>query len=215
MPFDLSNEEEQREFVPGPVPGGSVVMVEMEVLTPSAERQAPDDTYVSQAQTGLRQLYCQFVVAHGSYAGVRFRQNITLPVGQQKIRLTQQQERSCHIGGAMLKAICLAARKPTRLNAWQNLTGLKFPAKLKINQRPTQKEDGRTYWNNEIAFVLTPEKELYGLVAGGGEHIIENGPVSGNGSSTRNRREEQAAPSEEGVPGGDTPPVDSYDDIPF
>ena len=81
--LDLTNEQEQRDFVPGPVPGGSIVMVRVEVLEPAQDRQHPQNRFVSRAQSGLLQIYCQFTVSHGTYQGVRWRQNITIPQGSQ------------------------------------------------------------------------------------------------------------------------------------
>lgn len=179
--LDLSNEQEQRDFVPGPVPGGSIVMVRMEVLEPAEERQHPQNRFVSRAPSGLLQIYCQFTVIHGTYQGVRWRQNITLPQGSQSIRLAEKQITACNIGGAMLKAMCLAARRNPRLRDVTELTGLCFPVRVKINQRPVEKDDGRVFWNNEISIIITPEKEAYASVCNGGEIIMKNGPVTGSG----------------------------------
>ena len=101
--LDLTNECEQREFARGPVPDGSIVMVEIEILKPNQERQAHDNPFISVASSGLRQIYCQFTVSHGQYQGVSFRQNITLPFGEQDIPLNDGQRTACNIGGATLK----------------------------------------------------------------------------------------------------------------
>lgn len=55
--LDLTNECEQREFARGPVPEGSIVMVEIEILKPNQERQAHDNPFISVASSGLRQIY--------------------------------------------------------------------------------------------------------------------------------------------------------------
>lgn len=52
--LDLTNECEQREFARGPVPEGSIVMVEIEILKPNQERQAHDNPFISVASSGLR-----------------------------------------------------------------------------------------------------------------------------------------------------------------
>ena len=44
--LDLTNECEQREFARGPVPEGSIVMVEIEILKPNQERQAHDNPWL-------------------------------------------------------------------------------------------------------------------------------------------------------------------------
>ena len=181
--LDFSNEDEQREFNIGPVPAGSIVMVGMEVLQPAEDRRAKDNSFISVAQSGLRQIYCKFEVVHGTYSGVNFRQNITLPLGAQRATLSANQEKACHIGGATLKAICLAARKPLKAQDVTSLTGLRFPARVKINQRPSQGKDGRIFWNNEIAMVITPDKETYSTVVQGGE-IITDGPTTGETSGS-------------------------------
>ena len=50
--LDLTNECEQREFARGPVPEGSIVMVEIEILKPNQERQAHDNPFISVASSG-------------------------------------------------------------------------------------------------------------------------------------------------------------------
>lgn len=177
--LDLTNEDNQKEFTNGPVPSGSVVMVEVEVLKAHETHQDIDNPFIFVSKTGLKQISCQFVVSHGQYQGVRFRQNITLPFGLQNIQLTEGQRKSCNIGGATLKAMCIAAKKSLKMHNVTDLTGLKFPVKVKINSHPTEK-DGRVFWNNELAFVVTPDKADYATVVHGGEIIID-GPVTGTG----------------------------------
>lgn len=214
MPLDFSNEEEQREFVPGPVPGGSIVVLSMHIMEPNPEQQARDDRHIFVSKNGLRQLYCKFVVDRGTYQGVQFRQNITLPVGQQTIDLSEGQRKACNIGGAQLKAICLASKRPTKLRDVMELDGLKFPARLTINDRPTQKDDGRVFWNNRISYILTPDKDSYAQVRRDGEIIMKNGPVTGNDTSFSNAGQDNSSNT-----GFDSSPEyndTSYmDDIPF
>lgn len=207
--LDFSNADEQREFNNGPVPAGSIVMVEMEVLQPKEDRQARENPYISVAQSGLRQIYCQFTVSHGTYKDVSFRQNITLPLGAQTVNLSKGQEKACNIGNATLKAICLAARKPPKIQNVTSLTGLRFPVRVKINPRPSETNDGRIFWNNEIGIVITPDKESYNAVASGGE-IITDGPIVGSGGHTHQRNCDIA-----GMPWDDAPPPDPGYDDPF
>ena len=209
--LDFSNAPDQREFGNGPVPAGSIVIVQMEVLQPHESKRAADNPYISVAQSGLRQIYCQFSVAKGSYSGVSFRQNITLPLGGQNMRLSANQEKACNIGNATLKAICLAAKKPPKINDVTSLTGLSFPVRVKINDMPTEK-DGRVYWNNEIAIVITPDKEAYGEVMRDGEIILADGPVTGDAS----RAQGTSRPSGNGhLPYDDTPAPSECDSVPF
>lgn len=209
--LDFSDAQDQKEFTPGPVPAGSIVMLEMEVLEPAQERQALGNNLYSVAQSGLIQIYCKFTVAHGTYQGVSFRQNITLPLGVQTAQLNPKQQQACNIGNATLKAICLAARKPPKVNSVASLTGLRFPARLKLNSKPTAKDDGRVFWNNELALVITPDKEAYAAVYSGGE-IITDGPVTGDGG----KRPTQNGNGYPDDPGYEQPPASAYEsDVPF
>ncbi len=143
---------------------------------------------MSVAQSGLRQLYCEFTVERGEYEGVHWRQNITLPVKCQNISLTAGQRKSAVIGGAMLKAIlCAAGRRDSVVGGWEDFNGLKFPVKVKINDYPREK-DGVTYWQNEIALVVTPDMESYAEVRRCGELINEDGAVSGNPDKARSKK---------------------------
>lgn len=211
--LDFSNADDQREFAQGPVPAGSIVVVEMEVLEPKAERQAQENRFISVAQSGLRQIYCKFEVTKGTYAGVSFRQNVTLPSAAQTISLSPNQEKACNIGNAMLKAMCLAAGKPTKVRDVQGLSGMRFPVRVKINSRPSETNDGRIFWNNEIAFIITPDREEYAKVRQAGE-IIVNGPVTGGGTL---KNPSHAANSNQDVPPWEDvpPPAENYDDVPF
>ena len=74
-----------------------------------------------------------------------------------------------------LCAMCLAAGRPPRVNDVQELTGLCFPARVKVSPRP-RLVDGRPFWNNEIALVVTPDKAEHARVAGGGEILAQPGP---------------------------------------
>lgn len=210
--LDFSNEGEQREFGNGPVPAGSIVLVEMEVLQPSEDRRASENPYISVAQSGLRQIYCQFAVTKGSYSGVSFRQNITLPLAGQTARLSPNQEKACTIGGATLKAICLAAKKPTKIKDVTSLSRLVFPVRVKINDRPTEK-DGRVYWNNEIAHVITPDKEAYSEVLSQGEIIAADGPVTAD--ATRSKPQDNGSKGNGAIPWDDAPHPGTYDEPPF
>lgn len=174
--FDLSGEGEQQEMQFGPVPGGSVVVVELEIL----KHQEEPDPYIFTAQSGLRQLSCRCHVINGTYKGVMWRQNITLPAVSQNIALTQGQQRACNIGGAQLKAICIASNRPLRMAHPREISGARFPVKVRINRRPYEK-DGKVYWNNEIAVVITPDMQEYVAIRRSGEIIVPDGPVVGDG----------------------------------
>lgn len=176
--FDFSNEDEQKEFSYGPVPAGSVVMNRIVILDPSDSKRDPAEPLVSVASTGLRQLYIQCEVCQGGYAGVQWRQTITLPCSMQRMRMTAGQEKSARIGGAMLKAMLIAAKKPTQLKSLKQFDGLRFPVKVKLQDKPFEANNGEIYWRNEIAKVITPDMREFAEVAQKGEIINLNGAVS-------------------------------------
>ncbi len=209
--LDFSNADDQKEFARGPVPAGSIVVVQMKVLQPEFSKQAPEDSYISVSKSGLRQIYCQFDVTTGTYSGVSFRQNITLPASAQKISLNPNYEQACNIGAAQLKAICLAAQRPTRINKIQELTGARFPVRVKINNRPKE-SNGQVYWNNEIAFVITPDKPEYQRIRNEGEIINPNGALVGSESKGKQEQPKQSAGYDFGMgPGQNT----NTDEVPF
>lgn len=175
--FDFSKEEEQKEFgARGPVPAGSIIIAQLSILTPNSK--APDNPNICVAKSGLRQLYCGFEVVKGSYQGVAWRQTITLPLGMQAIRLTEGQTKSCKIGGATLRAILEACQIPMAVKNIMAFNGLTFPCRVKINPTPNE-ANGKTYWNNELASVITPKMKLYIQVLQQGEIINEEGQVTG------------------------------------
>lgn len=94
--IDLSQEQEQKSAY-GPVPSGSRVLVRLTIEKPKYASQ--DDELVAMAKTGLLQLFCRLEVAAGSYEGVAWYENITLPSRAQNIRLTEGQQKACGSGG--------------------------------------------------------------------------------------------------------------------
>lgn len=184
--LDFSGEEEQKEFGKyGPVPEGSIVFVKMEVQKAKPEYADPENPYYAIAKSGLKRIQCQMEVERGTYQGCKFFQNFTLPTNQQSIQLTQGQTTACKIGGAQLKAICEASGKPTKAKDITSLSGLVFPVKVGINQKPYYDQKGNERWNNIIKKVITPSMEEYSEVKALGE-VITNGPVVGIGAVERN-----------------------------
>lgn len=176
--FDFSHEGEQRERNYGPVPGGSIVIVKMTALEPNPEQRASGMDFVRVAQTGLFQLWAQFEVERGQYQGVQWRQYITLPAQMQAIMLGPKQEIACRIGGAQIRAILEAARRPPRVESFGQMSGLIFPVKVTISDRYSEK-DGKIYWRNEIDRIITPDKPQYQEIRQKGEIINPDGPVVG------------------------------------
>lgn len=183
--LDLSNEEQQVEFIAGPVPCGSIVLCKLSVVAP--KYPAPENINYSVAKSGLRQVCVEFCVYAGEYNGYSFREFISLPAGEQKVQLTQGQNTSCRIGGARLKAICTAARKQPKMQDITSLNGLTIPVKVGINDIPYLK-DGIEYWNNNVASIVTPDKEEYQKVMSGGE-ILTDGAIVGRGGKKQDRNE--------------------------
>lgn len=178
MIFDFSHEEEQQATPQGPVPAGSIVIVQLNLVQPAEAYAAPEDFMISRTRNGMRQIYCQFLVREGSYSGSQWRESITLPRGMQKEQLTAGQEKSAQIGGAILKAILQAAGKPLRISNVYDFNGLTFPVQVKINDRPAEK-DGRVYWNNAIYKVITPDMQEYDEIKTKREIINRDGAVEG------------------------------------
>ena len=174
--MDFSKEEDQKVFAIGPVPEGSMVMLRSEVLV--SRNPAPDNNFVHVSEnTQIRGLNITFHVASGQFEGVRFSEFVTLPVEAQTINLTDNQRTACRIGGAKIKAMLQAARKPLQVNSVEELHNLRFPAKLGLKKEPHIK-DGREYWNNRILAVVTPDKKEYAQLMSGRE-IITDGAITG------------------------------------
>lgn len=175
--LDLSKEEEQKDRAYGPVPSGSEVFITLEIQEPKGSFAAPEHHMISQARSGLRQIYCKITVERGQYAGAFWYQNITLPMSMQKVSLSGSQEMACKIGGAMLKAILEARKMPMSIKDISAFNGLTFPVQVRINPRPREK-DGRVYWSNEIVKVITPKMSDYEKIIRDGEIINPDGAVN-------------------------------------
>ena len=220
MAIDFNREEEQKERNYGPVPSGSRVLVRLTLEKPKyASREDPD---LSETKNGLLQLPCKMEVVEGTYAGCSWYEYITIQANMQRIRMTESQQTSCRIGGAMLRAIIEAHRgvdpKDTSsradnartINAWSDMDGMEFPARLGINNKSYEGKDGRTYWNNRLGRIVPVTDKEYAEIKRGAE-FITNGATSGEDvPATRGSGSGSNGP----LPYDDAPPPDdSY--IPF
>ena len=205
--IDLGNEEIQKERARGPVPSGSKVLVRLVLDKPKFP--APEDEWVAQAKSGLRQLQCKIEVVAGTYEGVWWYENITLPASEQRIRLQEKQQTACRIGGSTLRAIVESARgiepnatdqraaRARHVSGWTDFDGMEFPARLGIDNRPYESS------------VIPATAKDYATIRQGGE-VITDGPVTGDNGSQRN------APSGgQDIPWSDAPHPAETDDVPF
>lgn len=224
--IDLNDEQEQRERNYGPVPCGSKVLVRLEVQKPKYASR--DDEMVAMTKSGLLQLQCKIEVCAGSYEGCWWYENITLPSRIQTIRLDENLQTACRIGGSMLRAIIESVRsidpkasdqKATRarqINSWLDFDSLEFPVRLGIDKRPYEGKDGKTYWNNRLGSVIPCTAKEYADIMAGGE-IITDGPVSGEESYKNGRQPsygQNGVQVRESLPYDGTPPPDD-DLVPF
>lgn len=224
--IDLSQEQEQKSAY-GPVPNGSRVLVRLTIEKP--KYASHDDELVAMAKTGLLQLFCRLEVAAGSYEGVAWYENITLPSSAQKIRLTEGQQKACGSGGRTLRAIVEAVRcvdpkdkspqadRKRILNAWSDLDGMEFPARLGISREPYEGKDGRMYWSNTLGRILPcTDKEYKAIMAG--EDIITDGPVEGDLQPRQQAPRQTGGYADTGYPSGgyaDRAPDYGTDGVPF
>ena len=224
--IDLSQEQEQKSAY-GPVPSGSRVLVRITIEKPKYASQ--DDELVAMAKTGLLQLFCRLEVAAGSYEGVAWYENITLPSRAQNISLTEGQQKACGSGGRTLRAIVEAVRavdpkdkspeagRKRVLNSWSDLDGMEFPARLGISREPYEGKDGRLYWSNTLGRILPCTDKEYQEVMNGGEFITD-GPVVGDQQQQRQAPRQSGSYADTGYPSGgyaDRAPDYGPDGVPF
>ena len=224
--IDLSQEQEQKSAY-GPVPGGSRVLVRLTIEKPKYASR--DDEMVAMAKTGLLQLFCRLEVAAGSYEGVAWYENITLPSRAQNIRLTEGQQKACGSGGRTLRAIVEAVRcvdpkdkspeadRKRVLNSWSDLDGMEFPARLGISREPYEGRDGRMYWSNTLGRILPCTDKEYQEVMNGGE-VITDGPVVGDQQPRQQAPRQSVGYADTGYPSGgyaDRAPDYGTDGVPF
>lgn len=220
--INLGNEEIQKERVKGPVPAGSKVLVRLVLDKPRFP--APEDDWVAQAKSGLRQLQCRVEVMAGTYEGVWWYENITLPASEQKIRLDEKQQTACRIGGSTLRAIVESTRgvdpnaidqraaRARHVAGWTDFDGMEFPARLGIDKRPYEGKDGNWYWNNRLGSVIPATAKDYTTIRQGGE-IITDGPVTGDQNASQPQR--NAPTGQDRLPWDDAPHPAETDDVPF
>lgn len=188
MPIDFNNAEEQRQAVHGPVPAGSRVLLEMEVLKP--KNSSFEQPFISVSKNHLYMLWIRLTVHDGTYQGVRWTENWLLPEGQQTVDLTEKQRMACRISYSRMRAVIEAARgvdpKDTepqaaakrRINDWCDLNGMLFPARVGVAENGRE-YNGSVYWDNVVVRVITPGNREYPALMAGGEFIEVDGAVRG------------------------------------
>jgi hypothetical protein len=220
MSFDFNCEDTQKEFVSGPVPAGSKVMIRMTIVKPKNEVRP--GSFVSQAKSGLLGLWCKLEVVSGAYQGVSWHENFWLPEGMQRVISTDGQRKAVKIAGSKLRAIVEAARRidpadqsPAAVEARKvrtvlDMDGMTFPAKLGLDQNGRE-YNGKVYWNNVLSMIITPDKpEFQDLIQG--KEFITDGPTEGKAPAAQN-----GSAYGSGDMGGSGFPSESgaFDDIPF
>lgn len=220
MAIDFNNEEEQIERNYGPVPNGSRVLVRLTLEKPQyASREDPD---LAETKAGLLQLPCKMEVVEGTYAGCSWYEYITLQSSMQRIRLTENFQTACRIGGRMLRSIIEAHRgvdpKDTSnravnarvINAWGDLDGMEFPARLGINNKSYEGKNGKTYWNNRLGRIVPVTDKEYAEIKRGKEFITD-GATCGEDTPTQRG---SAGSGGGNLPYDDAPPPNDFD-VPF
>ena len=167
----------------------------------------------------------EYEVSSGQFQGSKIWENLWLPLSLQPFTLSAGQKTACNIAGAKMKAILNAARgvmpkddspqarQKRQTQSWHDFGNLLFPVTVGINAQPVEKE-GRTYWNNTVSRIITPDDTRYSELMAGGE-IITDGPTTGDGKKHGNGSGKGAFASQDD-PGYDQPPTEAYsDDIPF
>lgn len=225
MMFDLNAEQEQQLRPSGPIPVGSSVLVKLSLRTPRIPEGNMDGVGVTKS-SGLLYLDAEYEVQHGTYQGLKIWEFLFLPVGQQTVSLTEGQNQACRIAGAKMKAMLNAAhnimpkddspsaKRKRQFSSWLEFDGLVFPVSVGIKNEPSEGKDGRTYWNNTISRVITPDAKEYDSIMHGGEHITD-GPTSGTGRKTGTKENAAHRDGYSSDPGFEAPPADAYDDVPF
>lgn len=205
MSIDFNAAEEQRDPIHGPVPAGSRVLLKLEVLKPKNEsRQIP---FVAVSQKNLYMLWVRLTVHAGSYQGFKWTENWMLPEGVQRTQLTDKQKTACRISYSRMRGVIEAARgiNPNDksqqansrrvINDWLDLDGMVFPARVNVADEGRE-YNGRTYWDNQVVRVITPDWKEYRDLMAGGEFINPNGATFGKNAPRSNNQ----------------PPHDDYDD---
>lgn len=186
MGFDFNEAEKQSERKNyGPVPEGSTVLLKME-LADAGQYAHPKDKTISRTQSGLYKLCLKMTVMAGTYEGVWWFEQWHLPAGQQDIRLTEKERKACNWMSSRFRAVIEAARNVNpddtsagaasqrKVNSFHDFDGLTFPAVVSINPRGREYK-GNVYYSNQVATVVTPDKDAYSNVMAGGELINEDG----------------------------------------
>lgn len=91
------------------------------------------------------------------------------------------------IGGALLKAILVSAKKSTKLQSLKQFDGLRFAVKVKLQDKGYEADNGEIYWRNEIARAVTPDMPEYAELGQKGEIINPNGAIAGDPVKIRNK----------------------------
>lgn len=222
MPIDFNQAEPQKERAYGPVPSGSRVLLELEIMRPKNESQQMP--FVAVSSKKLYMLWVELRVISGTYEGVKWRENWMLPEGQQRVQLTPGQKTACRISFSRMRAIIEAARRVSpkdespqannrrNINSWLDLNGMKFPARVGIADEG-RTYNGKVYWDNIITSVVTPDKEEYATLMQGGEVINPDGAVTGKNAPASNGYD--SAPVDDPSLGPAFPSENFGDDVPF
>lgn len=173
--IDLNVAEQQSTSTGrGPIPPDSCVIVQMHLRSPKANKQG-SHALLGRSDKGNEYLDAEFKVCSPTYEDKAIWQNLTVIGSDQAVKISMR----------MLRAIVESARnldpndqspeatEARKLQDWSDLEGIRFMVKVDAKAEVSYK-DGKTYINNHIKRVITPDMEEYAIVARDGEIITSN-----------------------------------------
>ena len=215
--YDFNQEEDQQARASGPIPAGSSVMVRLSIRRPKFTDG--NSEFIGKTTKGMLFLDAEYEVLGGQFQGCKIWEYLWLPLGLQRASLTDGQKKACTIAAQKMKGILNAAyglmpkddspqaNRKRNTQSWLDFNGLEFPVAVGIKDDPSE-SNGKTYWNNTISRIVTPDDKRYDDLLRIGE-IITDGPVVGKGTATQRT-------GNSGDPGYEQAPASAYDDtVPF
>lgn len=217
MPFNFNEIDEQLAAGPGasygPIPPNSCVVVQLEVVEPSADRAGREPGLTRSRYSPLEYCALRLTVVEGRYQGVSFWQNLSLEGAE-----TPGQKKAVAINKRTMRQIIDAANglhyadnSPRaagirNVSNLHDLDGITFPVRVGVDRGSVSRKDpSRYYVTNTMAAVIGVDAPEWGTMQAAPYEIITDEPIP---EFKVTEPSGQAAAPAGGWPGTQVPPAE-------
>lgn len=194
-----------------PIPDGTSLFCEIEVLRPLAPFSGAKSPYYRQGQSGLVGIDFVFHPIDSRarktrFSGTKIFSWMTMPPSEQVIQLTERQLKACEISARRFSAIMQAAKMPLKIQGPEAFQGAKLWITVGAKENGFN-DKGFVKWRYDVRKIILPSDPLFQTLLQHGELVPEE--------LERIQSRPQPATTVSSAPFNGTQGLDTSSDVPY